>query len=195
MVELTTQNGNTIGQGDLVAGDKTTINNFSKKTKLSTLFDRLHTEFNNGNQIGEISDNLKRYSDLRDTIGLEQKLIDGDRTHLLEDAIWLKQEYFKKLTKFQFYEPAQEIHAFLLGIVLEKFRNIIYPMMRGGCTDTELSLTLSKEIISPIISIIQEEGCNDVMGLSSTDIEGMVFFLTGQCHIKWFKNDSISPSI
>jgi hypothetical protein len=181
-----TQNENTVIDGDLVGGNKT-VNHFGKKTKLSALFDRLQSHFDEKKTITEISDNLKRYSERRDTIGLEQKLIDGDRRHILEDAAWLKQEYYKKLTKFQFFEPAQEIHAFLLGIVLEKFRNIIYPMLKAGDNEQDISKAISEIIINPMVQIIQEEGCNDVMGLSSTDIEGMIFFLTGQCHIKWTK--------
>lgn len=181
-----TQNENTVNNGDIVAGNKT-INHFGKKTKLSSLFDRLRAHCEENKTISEISDNLKRYSEPRDTIGLEQKLIDGGKVEILEDATWLKQEYYKKLTKFQFFEPAQEIHAFLLSIVLEKFRNIIYPMLKAGNTDQEISKAISEIIINPLVQIIQEEGCNDVMGLSSTDIEGMIFFLTGQCLIKWTK--------
>jgi hypothetical protein len=197
MTDLVRQSRNTVNDGDLVAGNKSVVNNnFAKPTKLSSLFVRLQKEFNEGKEVTEISDNLKRYSEPRDVIGLEQKLIDGDKQYLLEDAVWLKQEYFKKLTKFQFFEPAQEIHAFILGIVLEKFRNIIYPKMRSSdFTDLDISQSISVEIINPIINIIQDQGCNDIMGLGATDIEGMVYFLTGQCHIKWYKNDSLSSGI
>ncbi|KAA2241514.1 hypothetical protein F0L74_16595 [Chitinophaga agrisoli] len=182
------QSGNKIGEGDLVAGNKHEENyhyHYAQKTKLSSLFEKLKEEFDGKKTIQEISDNLQRYSDARDTIGLEQKLVNGGRAHILEDAAWLKQEYFKKLTRFQFYETAQEIHAFLLGIVLEKFRNIVYPMIKDGASETDIAKTISEEIIKPIIEKIHNEGCDDVMGLSSTDIEGMIYFLTGKCHIKW----------
>jgi hypothetical protein len=195
MASKITQERNTVTNGDVVAGNKSEVHNYTKKTKLSTLFERLKEEFEGKKQCKEISDDLKKYSEPRDTIGLEQKLIDGERGYLIEDAKWLKQEYYKKLTKYQFFEPAQEIHSYLLGIVLEKFRNLIYPLIRNGATDVEISATLSNEIINPIVQIIQEEGCNDIMGLGSTDIEGMIYFLTGLCHLKWNKNDSLSPSV
>jgi hypothetical protein len=35
------------------------------------------------------------------------------------------------------------------------------------------------------MSLIESEGCNDIMGLSSTEIEGMFHYLTGNCHINW----------
>jgi hypothetical protein len=184
---ITNQTGNTVTNGDAVAGNKTVYNNFKKETKLSSLFERLKVEHDENKTIEEVSHNLQRYSDKRDTIGLEQKLRDGGKIDILEDASWLKEQYYKKLTRFQFFEPAQEIHAFLLGLVLEKFSNIIRPMIKEGATDTEVSRAISSEIITPIMNTIQEEGCNDIMGLSSTDIDGMIYFLTGQCHIKWTK--------
>lgn len=187
MVSRTSQSHNTVTDGDIVAGDKIT-NNFSRKTKLSSLFEKLKDEFDVDKKTDDISDNLKRFSEQRDTIGLEQKLIDGNRSYMLEDAAWYKQEYYKKLTRFQFFEPAQEIHAFLLSVVLEKFRNLIYPMIRSDKSDEEISKVISLEIIDPIVRTIQEEGCDDIMGLSAVDIEGMIYFLTGHCHIKWAKS-------
>lgn len=171
----------------VIGGDdhSSTHHHHAKTTKLSRLFERLNNEYNSNNEIDQINDTLRRYIDNRDTIGLEQKLINGNKEYLYEDAVWLKDQYSKKLTKFQFFEPAQEIHAFLLGIVLEKFHNIIYPLFRDKKTDEQVLNTISESIINPIIDIIQEEGCNDVMGLDSTDIRGMIFFLTGRCHIKW----------
>lgn len=187
MTVKTTQSDNTVNHGDMVAGDKTEVHNYSKKTKLATLFDRLQTEFNQQRTVKSVSENLKKFDAPRDSIGLEQKLIDGDKRHLIDDAIWLKQEYCKKLTRFQFYEPAQEIHAFLLGIVVERFRNIVFPLIRLEASEIDVSRAISVDIVEPILKIIQNEGCNDVMGLSSTDIEGMIYFLTGLCHIKWTK--------
>jgi len=187
MSTKTTQNQNTVNGGDIVAGDKLVTNHVQKKTKLSSLFEKLKQSFGDGQTVKDESEDLKRYSIPRDTIGLEQKLINANLQHQLDDAAWLKEQYAKKLTKFQFYEHAQEIHAFFLGIVLEKFRNIVYPMIQNGNTELEVRKAISAELIEPIIQTIQAEGCDDIMGLSSTDIEGMIFYLTGQCHIKWVK--------
>ncbi|HEY0669164.1 MAG TPA: ABC-three component system protein [Sphingobacteriaceae bacterium] len=197
MANFVNQSGNTVTEGDLVAGNKTEHHYHTKPdTRLSRLFKRLESEFKDGIRSENVSDNLKRYSEPRDIIGLEQKLKDGNKEYLIDDASWLKQEYFKKLTKFQFFESAQEIHAILLGIVLERFRNIIYPQIREeNCEDKVVQRAISEEIIQPILKVVQEEGCDDVMGLTSTDIEGMVYFLTGQCHIKWCKDDSLSPGV
>ena len=171
----------------VVGGDDNSQNNFfeAKKGKLAYLFERLKEKFEDGDKITKISDDLKRYQDKRDRVCIQQKLKDANREHLADDFIWLKDQYFRKLTKFQFFEPAQEIHAFILGIVYERFRNIIYPMIRNNEAEDKILSAMSEKITTPIVNLIQEEGCNDVMGLSATEIEGMIHFLTGQCHIKW----------
>lgn len=174
----------------VVAGDDNSTSNkhyhnYSKQTKLSRLFDRLNEEYNADNRIDEINEDLQRYLTERDAIGLEQKLIDGGIDHIYDDALWLKEEYYKKLTKYVFFEPAQQIHAYLLAIVIEKFRNLIYPLIREGKSEGEIMKAVSENINTPLLTLIQDEGCNDVMGLSAIDIDGMIYFLTGRCHLKW----------
>lgn len=174
----------------VVGGDDNSVSEqhyhtYFRQTKLSKLFERLSIEFSNNTTVSKIHDDLKRYQTERDTIGLKQKLIDGKVEFLYDDAVWLKQEYAKKLTKFALYGPAQEIHAFLLSIVIEKFRNNVYPMILEGATNKEIMKYISENIVAQVLTIISEEGCNDIMGLCSTDIEGMVYYLTGVCHIKW----------
>jgi len=178
-----TGDGNKIVQGD--DNSRTTIQ-YGKDTKLSSLFQKLKSKFECGEVVDDICDNLKRFTGERDKIGLEQKLKDADKEYYLyDDAVWLKQEYAKKLTRYQFFEPAQEIYAFILGIICERFRNIIYPLFRDGASVGDINKSLSNDIIKPIVDLIQEEGCDDIMGLTPTDIEGMVFYLTGNCHIRW----------
>ena len=68
-------------------------------------------------------------------------------------------------------------------------------MLKNQNTDAEISRAISYEIIDPVMKTIHEEGCHDIMGLSSTEVEGMIFFLTGLCHINWNKNDRISSGV
>jgi hypothetical protein len=182
-IEIGGDNSKVVGGDDLSSTQH--YHNYSRPTKLSSLFDRLNQEYNADNRIDDINHDLKRYMLERDVVGLEQKLIDGNIEHLYEDAMWLKEEYSKKLTKFVFFEPAQQIHAYLLAIIIEKFRNLIYPLLREGKLESEIMKVVSEHINTPLLNIIREEGCNDIMGLTATDVDGMVFFLTGRCHIKW----------
>jgi hypothetical protein len=178
---------NQSGTGNkVVAGDDKSTNTFlSSQGKLAALFEKLKVKFENGDSITQISENLKRYTDKRDTLGLEEKLKAADKAHLYEEFAWCKQEFYKKLVKYQNYEPAQEIFAFILAIVLEKYRNIILPMLRNGTSEADILGKISNDITNPIVTLIQQEGCNDIMGLSATEIDGMFHYLTGNCHIKW----------
>lgn len=179
-IEISGDNNKVIG------GDDNSIKIIHKSnSKLSSLFQKLKDQFEKNDEISEISDNLKRYTNRRDTIGLKQKLIDADKGYLYLDFSWCKQEFHKKLLLYQNYEPAQEIFAFILAIVLEKSRNIINPMIREGQPESEILKKISTEITNPIMSLIESEGCYDIMGLSSTEIEGMFHYLTGNCHINW----------
>lgn len=180
-INLTGSNNKVIAGND----NSTTQIIQNSNSKLASLFEKLKEKFENDDKITETSDNLKRYTNRRDTIGLEQKLKDANKSYLYIDFAWCKQEFHKKLLLYQNYEPAQEIFAFILAIVLEKSRNIIKPMIRENKPESEILGKISSEITNPIMNLIESEGCYDIMGLSSTEIEGMFHYLTGNCHINW----------
>lgn len=160
-------------------------NHFGSKSSLANLFDKLKDKFDSGDEVTKISEDLKRYTTIKDTLGLEEKLKLANKSHLYDDYSELKQEFNKKLTKYQYFEPAQDIFSYILAIVLEKYRNVIKPMIQNNESEQQILLAISTEIVNPILAIIREEGCNDIIGLSSTEIEGMYHYLTGNCHIKW----------
>ncbi len=174
---------------DAVGGDKYEENHYHqrKPTRLEVLFEKLNSEFENDEKFDNLIDDLNRYTIRRDVIGLEQKLINGNRYDLIEeDAEILKEDYYKKLTKSQLYHSAQKINAHLLAQVLELFRNKIKPLIRAKSDNITISNAISNEIIRPLINIIETDGSEDnVLNFSATDIEGMIYYLTGRCHIKW----------
>ncbi|UII30911.1 hypothetical protein LVD17_21695 [Fulvivirga ulvae] len=161
MLKSTNQNNASIeGSGNKIIGgdDKSQTNNYySSSGKLSSLFEKLKASFDNSQEIEKISDDLKRYTTRRDTIGLEQKLNDAGKSYLYEDFAWLKQEFHKKLVYYQNYEPAQEIFAFILAIVLEKYIHLIKPMLRDGVSERVILSTISKDIVKPILDLIEVE--------------------------------------
>lgn len=178
------------GDNNKIVRGNYTENNYATKNngKLNSLFSSLKLQFENQDnqeEIQNISDSLKKYLNPKDTIGLERKLEIANKTHLEEDFLELKQDFNKKLVKFQNFEPAQEIFTFLLAIILEKYRNLIKPMIRDNESEREILQAISNNIIAPLINLIEKEGCDDVMGLTSNDIEGMYHYLTGNCHINW----------
>tara|TARA_B100000378_G_scaffold103846_1_gene82804 strand:+ start:1518 stop:2096 length:579 start_codon:yes stop_codon:yes gene_type:complete len=190
MARRTNQSHNNVNGNNnkIVGGDDkstTNINNYGSTGKLATLFKKLKECFDNNDEIEKISNDLKRYTNRRDTKGLEEKLREADKSYLYEDFAWLKQEFYKKLVLYQNYEPAQDIFAYILAIVLEKNINVIKPMIREDAKESDILSAISTEIVNPILNLIEAEGCNDIIGLSSTEIQGMFHYLTGNCHINW----------
>ncbi|MGK0307262.1 MAG: hypothetical protein ACI8RP_000213 [Urechidicola sp.] len=155
------------------------------KTKLSVLFDKLNSEFNDDDQISHIIKDLESYTIDTDVIGLEEKIKNGGREKYTTKLSWLKQEYRKKLERFKNYPSAQKIHTLILADVLFKFSIHIEPLLEKGPTEEEIRKAVSIHIVEPVYKVIDEEGCDDIMGLNKTDIHGMVYYLTGKCHIKW----------
>ncbi|AKP50239.1 ABC-three component system protein [Cyclobacterium amurskyense] len=191
MIKNTQKDIEVEGSGNKILGgnDNSITNNYNgQKGKLSSLFSSLKFQFENPDNVDEIktiSESLSRYLNPKDTIGLEKKLENAEKSHLEEDFIELKQMFYKKLLKYQNFEPAQEIFTFLLAIILGKYRNIIKPMLRDNQSESKILLAISEKITEPITNLLVQEGCDDIMGLTSEDIEGMYHYLTGNCHINW----------
>lgn len=174
--------------GDVVLGNKETHTHYHEKNKnrLASLFEKLNSEFENNHEVSGWIDDLNRYIIPRDVIGFEQKMSDGNREDLIDDALWLKEEYYKKLSKYQLYQSAQKIQAHLLARILERFRNCITPLIKENADHIIISDAISNQIITPLLVLIEQEGVEDnLLGFSATDIEGMIYYLTGRCHIKW----------
>lgn len=154
-------------------------------TKLSTLYKRLSEEFNSNNEIDDVIDDLLSYTTDTDVIGLEEKIRNGGREKSINRMLWLKQEYSKKLVRFQNYPSAQKIHTLILADVLHKFMTYIEPVIEQKVTEEELLAKIDSCIVEPVFKAIDEEGCDDIMGLNKADVSGMIYYLTGKCHIKW----------
>lgn len=174
--------------GDVVARDK--IVNSPKIVKISQirrLFRELSEEYGNKDKIEEIIFELTEYQIEKDVIGLDAKLIDAGCTeNYIEDAEVVKQKFAKKLYHFQEYQSAQRIFVLLLAQVSELFRAKILPLLNSGKDVIDLQNDIYIEIINPIYLLLGKEASEDnVLYLNQAEIKGMVYYLTGRCHIKW----------
>lgn len=185
-----TQENNTIGQ-DLAGRDIDKSNHIhfnsseNRSSKIKELFKKFKYEKENNIQFSEIIEELDRFSKPKSgpVIGLEAKLIAANRESFLEYAIEVKEFYTKKLYKYQFYESAQNINIYLLALVRTYFMNYVYPLIYNGESSETVNIMVGEKIINPLL----EELDGDTLGFSSEDIEGMIYFLTGNCYIKWTK--------
>lgn len=116
--------------------------------------------------------------------GLEEKLAEANRVDYLEHATDMKLQFTKKLYKHQFSEAAQEVFAHVLGYIYVMFVNKVKPILKVNLPEGEKNERVDAELSSLVLSIYTDLS---VCSLSVTmpEVQGMLYFLTGNCHIRW----------
>jgi hypothetical protein len=182
----TTQSNNVTG-GDVVAGDKIqhsfTMSTPSPAGGLMHLLKRLQEEQRGDARAQEMIDELKRFTEPKERIpiGVEQKLTDGGRTDLIAFALQAKEDFAKKLAQNTFFESAQEIHALFLSRIYSVFSTRILPMIRDGAHPDVVNTLIQTWIIEPTVAELQQTPFR----YYDDHVQGMLFYLTGNCHIVW----------
>ena len=185
-----TQSGNTVDNGDIAGRDihKPTINigrvSLGGKSQLESLYEKLEKEKESSTIFCDIVDELlhfKTYAKNTKVIGLEKKLENGLRLQYLNFAERSKEKFTKKLLKNEYSETAQYIYAFLLAKVYSRFEISIYPYIIKGTSETIVNQLIDEFIIKPIEDLLGD----NLLHIYEDEINGMIYFLTGNCHIKW----------
>ena len=126
-------------------------------------------------------DDLEYFTPLEgEVLGVEQKLMDANFEYRLKNALRAKERFAKKLFKFEYFHSAQKIIAYILAKIESDFEMHIYPALDSS-SKSELNDLIKTKIIEPVL---KELGIN-VLGFDQVDVIGMIFFLTGTCHINW----------
>jgi hypothetical protein len=105
----------------------------------------------------------------------------GNRLKYLNFAEKSKEKFTKKLLKNEHSETAQYIYAFLLAKVYSRFETTIYPRLNEGHSEEFINQLLDEFIIKPIEDLLG----NNLLRIFEDEINGMIYFLMGNCHIKW----------
>lgn len=187
-----TQTNNTVKSGDLAGRDiikpSTTYNigrvSFGGQSQLEKLYARLEKEKSESAVFCEIVDELlhfKTYAKGTEVIGIEKKLENGKRLEYLSFAEKTKEKLAKKLLINEHSETAQLIYAFLLAKVYTSFETNIYPRLSEGHPNEFINHLVSEYIVKPIEDILGD----NLLRIYDDEINGMIYFLTGNCHIKW----------
>lgn len=187
------RNNSAIGAQANVKENNGTINIGNSRSRLSATFERLEQEILN-NTRKEVIDELLLYTTKLDgTKGLEKKLQDGGfQKMFIQKAIIQKEMYAKRATKYECYPAAQEIILSLFARIKNEFDVRIYPMIIKGADVPSIMQEVHKQIVSPILQMIETNGENDQSLYFNMDhIYGMIYYLTGMCHLNWKDYDNI----
>lgn len=157
-------------------------------SRIQLLREKFRTELLNNDTFRDTIDHLQYYLDCVDgddhdpIVGLQQKLTLADRSDQLDKATRLKEFFRKNLQKHMLSRSAQEIYAYLLGRLDELFDNHIMPLICDNASRPTIDEAVSTKVITPIS---EEVADLHELPVLSHDIRGMLFFLTGNCHICW----------
>ena len=187
------RNNSAIGAQANVKENNGTINIGNSRSRLSATFERLEQEILN-NTRKEVIDELLLYTTKLDgTKGLEEKLQDGGfQKMFIQKAIIQKEMYAKRATKYECYPAAQEIILSLFARIKNEFDVRIYPMIIKGADVPSIMQEVHKQIVSPILQMIEMNGANDQSLYFNMDhIYGMIYYLTGMCHLNRKDYDNI----
>ena len=119
-------------------------------------------------------------------IGLEAKLKAAGR----DDAYVsygqeMKELFAKKLLKHTFSESAQKIYLFLLSEVATHFQLHVIPHIKAGESPAKIDELIANQVIEPVKNRLGPH--KFVLDLYAREIAGMLFYLTGNCHLTWAK--------
>ena len=182
------QEGNVAGKN--IAGrdaiDVTILPPPTPETILGKLFRRLKDELKEDQTLCEYIGELEVFTRVvsnEQVIGLDSKLTAAGRADQIDMALAMKEMVFSQLRQNVFSPTFQQIYATLLGKVFEEFETWVKPAILAGAERQAVDELVNVKVIRPIMCEVEQ--CGDYHGVATQTIRGMIYFLTGNCHIRW----------
>ena len=149
--------------------------------------DRLHKEI--GKDVSERTKEAVKYyqTKLKGTKNVEEKLVDGGfKQSAIAKAKRLKQFWAQEALRTSNYPRIQEEIFQLYSRIVQEFDVYIMPLVEDEVPLRDILKELHEKIVSPIMTIYQENGYSDEeLRYSYDHIYGMIYYLTGNCHLNW----------
>ena len=182
-------------QGDVAGRDirKSKTYNYNRpKSRLEGLIEQLRDQIGNDPEAAEFIESLIRWVTPKQTElkrDLAVKLNACGKNYLLADAIEAKEVFAKQLRRTAFNPALQEIYAYMLGQIHTTFNLQIKPFVATANGPGEIESAI-KNLVNDITTQIAD--APPELGVGHQEIVGMLYYLTGNCHIEWDYNASIS---
>jgi hypothetical protein len=165
----------------------------TKPTRFAKRFEKLNNEVASDERYEGIMESLKYYLTRLDGIDAPTKLEDGGfKESEVIAAMQKKEKFAKRLQLNRFYESAQWIDSQLFAKIKMNFETFVLPLVNDSSSKEQIMREVVIRVVEPVLELINIEGENDeVLNYNADDIFGMIFYLTGQCHLNWKNYDSI----
>jgi len=172
-------------QGDNVGRDKVTRVYNARPSKIDEIVERLRSEQEEGSKFDGTIEALQYY--LRPVspdgvVGLEAKLERAERGDQRSKALREKELFAKYLERWSHFASAQELFAFLLASVEQRFNTYLYTQV-DQLDRASFDALLHEKVVEPILAEIGDEP----LGINATVLYGMLFWLAEQCFVRWHK--------
>lgn len=187
---MNTQSDNLVG-GDLVGGNKTEHNyHFPPSlalgnSELSQLYIKLKHGDPNQDMTRGFCEKLQHYLTSTtdgDVRGLEMKLRESGRLDQLQHATAMKESAFKAIMRRQTSGTAQRIFTIVLDELHTNFMLTATPIIQNEAGRTAVDQAILK-VINDTKSILGE----NVLEITTKDLLSLIYFLGGNCHLRWDK--------
>jgi len=150
------------------------------------LFSRLEREAAEDKVLNSYIRQLEVYTrqvENEDVVGLEAKLVLAKRERQVQLAKALKENVYGEIKANQFSPAYQLIVATLMARIHERFDSQVRHLIDAGVDASLVDQAVSENITVPIANELDE--CPQFEDVSIDYVRGMIYFLTGNCHIRW----------
>ncbi|WP_024299169.1 ABC-three component system protein [Methylomicrobium lacus] len=159
-------------------------NNFIPLTSLETAIEQVKKACRGEDKLVEILDDLVEYitdHPERKIVGLQKKLENGNRHDLFARASFLKNKFARRVAKNQMSVTEQQVYIQILSAINTTWYQIIHPKIISGSNNHEVDQLIFDNLIKPIHQAIVRFDST----ITSETVCGMLYFLTGKCHLIW----------
>lgn len=171
--------------GDIAGGDiNKVVVTPPKPTVMTRLIMKWRDEQARDARISHVIEHLQHFFDRatkEQVSGIEEKLAAGQRTGQIHRALMQKERAAKLIAKLQGSEAAQEMLAQIMAKLEVSFTYAVSPLINRGASQADVDRTLLTEVIEPTFAFLEDNPLN----LSQQDVDGLIYFLTGNCHLRW----------
>lgn len=180
------QEGNVAG-GSIAGGNIVTNNTFAAPlpaTQIQRLYESLKNEVQQSGTALEIIEQLQHFMGKppsQATRTLAEKLQATGRADLTETAEIAKERAAKKIMRYQTSAVAQEIFAYVLGELHNKYLLHVRPLIAAGANRSAVDSAMEEKVISPVANAMEPSS----LGLTPDLVVAMLFYLAGNCHVRW----------
>lgn len=176
-------------EGDVVAGNKiqnvVTLSIPNTIEELHVLYEKLKSDGVGEASDGTFCEQLEHYLSVKtdgDVRGLEQKLEVSGRLDQLDTARDLKERAVKGIMKRQTSRTAQRIYTVVLDEIHTAFDLTVTPAVQGDADRQQVD-----QLVHNALQTLRSALGENLLELSIRDLHGLLYFLAGNCHIRWDK--------